>query len=238
MSTGSAIRNPRPIRSFVRREGRMTPAQQRALQHLWPRFGLEPQGLIDLDAWFGRRAPRTLEIGFGNGETLLALARAEPQSDFIGIEVHRPGVGRVLMELDKQGISNVRLLCMDAVEALEHHLPDAGLDRVLLFFPDPWPKKRHHKRRLVQPGFVELVARKLRPGGAFHLATDWQDYAEQMLAVLEASDSFENSAGRGQYAPRPGFRPVTRFERRGRRLGHGVRDLAFARKAGTGRTPP
>ncbi len=208
----------------------MTPAQQRALRRLWPRFGLEPRGTLDLDACFGRRAPRTLEIGFGSGEVLLALAASEPGTDFLGIEVHRPGVGRVLMELDRQQLTNVRLLCMDAVEVLEHHLADASLDRVLLFFPDPWPKKRHHKRRLVQPAFVELVARRLRSGGTFHLATDWQDYAEHMLAVLEASDQFDNLAGPGRFSPRPGFRTLTKFERRGRMLGHEVWDLACRKR--------
>jgi len=219
----------RKIRSFVRREGRITPAQQRALQKLWPHFGLEARGQLDLDACFGRSAPRTLEIGFGNGHSLAEMAENAPELDFIGIEVHRPGVGRLLLELESRGLTNVRVICADAVDLLGKCLPDASLDRVLLFFPDPWPKKRHHKRRILQPMFIDLVGAKLKPGGTFHMATDWENYAEQMLEAMTQSALFTNCATSGGYSPRPAYRPVTKFEQRGRRLGHGVWDLVFER---------
>ncbi len=191
--------------------------------------------MLDLEALFGRNAPRTLEIGFGNGESLAAMAEAAPEQDFLGVEVHRPGVGHLLLRIEALGLENVRVISHDAVEVLEHHIPDRSLDRVLLFFPDPWPKKRHHKRRILQPAFVELVARKLRPGGIFHMATDWEEYAQQMLETMEAAAGFENVAGPGRFSPRPADRPATKFERRGERLGHGVWDLLFRRR---GETPP
>jgi tRNA (guanine-N7-)-methyltransferase len=219
----------RKIRSFVRREGRMTTAQQRALQELWPRFGIDSHTMIDLPALFGRTAPVTLEIGFGNGDSLLAMAQASPEVDFIGIEVHRPGVGRLLQALEDRQISNVRVMCDDAVEILQRCLPDHSLQRVLLFFPDPWHKKRHHKRRIVQPEFVELLASKLQRGGILHMATDWENYAEHMLEVVGASGKFRNCSGPGQYSEKPAYRPSTKFERRGQRLGHGVWDLLFER---------
>lgn len=219
----------RHVRSFVRREGRITRSQQRALDELLPRFGLEPAGVLDLDGVFGRHAPRTLEIGFGNGASLAQMAAAAPEQDFLGIEVHRPGVGHLLLEIEQRALSNVRVICADAVEILRDHLAPGSLDRVLLFFPDPWPKKRHHKRRILQPEFVALIRDRLKPGGVFHMATDWQDYAEQMLEVMDAQPGFVNSAGRGHYAPKPDHRPETKFERRGLRLGHGVWDLVFAR---------
>jgi tRNA (guanine-N7-)-methyltransferase len=219
----------RKIRSFVRREGRITTAQQRALQELWPRFGIDSHTMIDLPALFGRDAPVTLEIGFGNGDTLLAMAQASPETDFIGIEVHRPGVGRLLLALEEQQISNVRVMRDDAVEILQRCLPDHCLQRVLLFFPDPWHKKRHHKRRIVQPDFVELLASKLQHGGIFHMATDWENYAEHMLEVVGASSTFRNCAGPGRYSEKPEYRPGTKFELRGRRLGHEVWDLLFER---------
>ncbi len=220
----------RPIRSFVRREGRMTAAQRRALEELWPRFGLDSGGaMLDPTASFGRAAPVVVEIGFGNGESLLAMAAAQPQKNFIGVEVHRPGVGQLLMLLAERGIGNVRVVCDDAKEFLEQRMPDASLDGLQLFFPDPWPKVRHHKRRLVQAEFVQLVRRKLRIGGQFHMATDWQHYAEHMLTVMTEAQGFCNDAGAGQYAARPGHRPQTKFERRGQRLGHGVWDLVFSR---------
>ena len=222
-------RHSRKIRSFVRREGRITPAQQRALQQLWPRFGLEVQGQLDLDACFGRSAPHILEIGFGNGHALAAMAEETPELDFIGIEVHRPGVGRLLLELESRELTNVRVFCADAMDVLGECLPDASVDRVLLFFPDPWPKKRHHKRRIVQAPFIDMVARKLKPGGTFHLATDWENYAAQMLAAMTQSTAFINCAASGGFSPRPAYRPVTKFEQRGRRLGHGVWDLVFRR---------
>ena len=219
----------RPIRSFVRREGRMTPAQRRAFSELFTRYGVELDGRLDLDRVFGRVAPRTLEIGFGDGETLATLATTAPHTDFLGIEVHRPGVGHLLLELERRQLSNVRVICADAVETLAHHLAPACFDHILLLFPDPWPKHRHHKRRILQPAFTELVADHLRPGGTFHLATDWEDYARQMLADLDASGHFCNAAGKGRFSPKPAYRPVTKFERRGQRLGHGVRDLVYTR---------
>lgn len=219
----------RKIRSFVRREGRLTSGQQRALQDLWPRFGLEMRDRPDLDSIFGRTAPRTLEIGFGNGDALLAMATAQPETDFIGIEVHRPGVGHLLRELDQQALTNVRVIREDAVAVLENYLPDNCLDRLLLFFPDPWHKQRHHKRRIVQAEFLELLAKKIKSGGTLHMATDWENYAEHMLGVTDRCTAFRNSAGTGNYSPRPGYRPTTKFEQRGRRLGHGVWDLLYER---------
>ena len=243
----SGTSSHRPIRSFVRREGRLTRGQQRALDELWPRFGVDTPGVevleadrralspppLDLDALFGRATPgdRVLEIGFGMGHSLAEMAAMHPDNDYLGIEVHRPGVGTLLRLLGEQGIDNVRVICDDAVQVLRHHLPDASLDRVQLYFPDPWHKKRHHKRRIVTPAFTELVAQKLKPGGIFHLATDWQDYAEQMLAVMEAAPAYRNLAGPGEYSPRPDWRPLTKFERRGQRLGHGVWDLLFERRS-------
>jgi tRNA (guanine-N7-)-methyltransferase len=220
----------RSIRSFVVRAGRMTVAQERAWTELWPRFGLESADeSLDLTTVFGREAPRTLEIGFGNGESLVSLAAEHPERDFLGIEVHRPGVGHLLLRIEELGLPNLRVICRDAVEVLERCIAEASLDEVLLYFPDPWPKKRHHKRRIVQPGFVALVASRLRPGGVFRMATDWQPYAEHMLAIAGACATLRNDSAEGDYVPRPASRPVTRFERRGQRLGHGVWDLAFRR---------
>lgn len=213
----------------MRRDGRITHSQQRALDELLPRYGIPLDGVLDLDRVFGRPAPRTLEIGFGNGASLAQMASLAPERDFLGIEVHRPGVGHLLLEIERYALANVRVICADAVEILERHVAPASLDRVLLFFPDPWPKTRHHKRRILQPVFVALIHDRLKPGGVFHMATDWQQYAEQMLAVMEAAPGFRNSAGPGQYAAKPDYRPETKFERRGLRLGHGVWDLVFAR---------
>jgi tRNA (guanine-N7-)-methyltransferase len=221
----------RTIRSYVQRAGRITRAQERALAELWPRFGIEATVTpIDLDAVFGRSAPRVLEIGIGDGETLLALAALHPECDLLGVEVHRPGVGHCLLGIESSGLTNVRLIAHDAVEVLERQLPDRSLDEVLLYFPDPWPKKRHHKRRIVQPGFAELLATRLKHGGTFRLATDWAPYAEHMLEVLRASPSFSNASATGDYVPRPTSRPLTKFERRGERLGHEVFDLEFRRR--------
>lgn len=225
----------RKLRSFVLREGRFTPAQQRAMARLWPHFGVdvdERTGVLEGASLFGRAAPLVLEIGFGNGDSLAQQAAAEPEKNFLGIEVHRPGVGRLLQTLEENAISNVRVICHDAVEVLQHHLASGGIDRLQLFFPDPWPKKKHHKRRIVQPAFVDLVAGRLGAGGIFHLATDWENYAEHMMQVLSASQEFENIAGPGRYAERPALRPLTRFERRGQNLGHGVWDLLFRRRPG------
>jgi tRNA (guanine-N7-)-methyltransferase len=221
----------RKVRSFVLREGRLTRGQERALEELWPRFGVEyaPQS-IDPVSLFGRTAPLVLEIGYGMGASLLAMARAEPEKDFLGIEVHTPGVGALLMGIDEQSTSNLRTLHHDAVEVLEHMLPDASLARVQLYFPDPWHKKRHHKRRIVQPPFVALLARKLQPGGLLHFATDWENYAEWMLEVLRAEPALENLSPDGDFVPVPAWRPHTKFEARGERLGHGVWDLLFRRR--------
>lgn len=217
---------PRRIRSFVLRQGRMTHAQNRALDELLPKYTL-PEGTLDLTALFGRDARRSLEIGFGNGDTLAELARRHPDEDFLGVEVHRPGVGRLLNALQAGGLTNVRVACDDAVKLCSECLPDASLDAVLIYFPDPWPKKRHHKRRLLQPEFAALLARRLKPGGRLHFATDWEDYAAQALAVLAACPGLENTAT--GYAPRPAERPATRFEQRGLKLGHAVFDLVFRR---------
>jgi tRNA (guanine-N7-)-methyltransferase len=226
----------RTIRSFVIRGGRMTDAQQRALETHWPRYGIDTGTAadgstpLDLDTIFGRHAPRTLEIGFGNGDHLASLAARHPERDYLGIEVHRPGVGRLLLSCEAQGSRNVRAICRDAIEVLEHCLAPASIDEVLLLFPDPWHKKRHHKRRIVQPPFVAAVARVLASGGVFRLATDWEPYAMQMLEVLDASAEFDNLAPGGGFAPRDPERAATRFERRGERLGHGVWDLAYRRR--------
>jgi len=226
----TAALHRRGIKSFVARAGRMTTAQERAWQELWPRYGIEDQGIpLDLRTLFGREAPRTLEIGFGNGESLLALAADRPDQDFLGIEVHRPGVGHLMLRAAALGLTNLRIACRDAVDVLDRQIADATLDAVLLYFPDPWPKKRHHKRRIVQPAFVDLVARKLKTGGRFRLATDWQNYAEQMLEVASSCAALENEFDAG-YAPRPDSRPLTRFENRGQRLGHGVWDLSFRKR--------
>ena len=218
----------RPIRSFVVRAGRMTAGQTRALEECWPRFGVEfEQSPLSLDSVFGRSAPRTVEIGFGNGEHLAALARAHPERDYLGIEVHPPGVGHLLMLVANDGLTNVRASRHDAVEVLREQIAPGSLDEVLVLFPDPWHKKRHHKRRLIQPPFVELIASRLKPGGVFRLATDWENYAQQMLEVIGASASFTNLSPTGDWMPRPEERAPTRFEKRGARLGHGVWDLAF-----------
>jgi tRNA (guanine-N7-)-methyltransferase len=226
-----AVTYPRRIRSFVLRAGRMTRGQQRAMDEYWPRWGLElEQGMLDAQAAFGRQAPLVLEIGFGMGQSLSEMAAAAPERNFIGIEVHRPGVGRLLHDLGEQGSVNVRVYCEDAVLVLQQCIADASLEGVQIFFPDPWHKKRHHKRRLIQCEFVSLLASKLKPGGRLHLATDWENYAEHMLAVMAGVPQFNNEAGPGQYSPRPDYRPLTKFEKRGQRLGHGVWDLIFTRK--------
>jgi tRNA (guanine-N7-)-methyltransferase len=226
----SASEHPRAIRSFVTRAGRITAAQQRALSELWPRFGLAFRATpLEARAVFGREAPRTLEVGFGNGENLVALASGEPQRDFLGIEVHRPGVGRALLALEARALNNVRIICHDAVEVLAQQLPPQWLDEILILFPDPWPKKRHHKRRLIQRPFAEVLASRLIAGGRLRLATDWEPYAHEMLATLSAVTTLRNDAAGGAFAPRPAQRVPTRFERRGQSLGHEVWDLSFRR---------
>jgi tRNA (guanine-N7-)-methyltransferase len=223
----------RHIRSFVLRAGRMTPAQQRAITELWPFYGLDlGDDPLDLEAIFGRRAPRCLEIGFGVGEVIGTLAENHPHIDYLGIEVHRPGVGRLLLRAAQANTRNLRVICRDAVEVLRDKLPDECLDEILVFFPDPWHKKRHHKRRLVDCEFAAMLAAKLRPGGVLRLATDWQAYAEQMLAVCNETPQLASLSADATFVARPDFRPKTRFERRGARLGHNVWDLAYT-KAGT-----
>lgn len=220
----------RRIRSFVIRSGRMTTGQQKAYDQGWPEYGLTvDQGILDFEALFGRECPRVLEIGFGMGKSLAQMAAQEPDTGFVGVEVHPPGIGGLLLEMEQHNVSNVRMYCHDAVEVLEHCIPESSLDRVQLFFPDPWHKKRHHKRRLVQPKFVDLIRTRLKVGGVFHMATDWENYAEHMMKVMSAAPGYQNVMDAGEYAPRPDSRPVTKFEKRGERLGHGVWDLLFKR---------
>lgn len=229
----TAVATPqRRIRSFVRRAGRITAAQERALEEQWPRFGATSS---TLERFFQRPAPKTVEIGFGNGENLLSLAVAEPHRDFIGIEVHRAGVGHLLLKAAEAGVDNLCVLCEDAVEVFERAIPPASLQRILVLFPDPWHKSRHHKRRLIQPKFVKLAASRLQAGGILHLATDWAPYAEHMQAVLSIEPSLRNTTNeRSGFVERPQWRSLTRFERRGHRLGHGVWDLAYERNTETG----
>jgi tRNA (guanine-N7-)-methyltransferase len=222
--------HPRSIRSFVTRSGRITGAQERALEALWPKYGVEfATQPLEPGALFGREAPLSIEIGFGNGENLLALACAHPARNFLGIEVHRPGVGRLLLGLEERQLRNARVICHDAVEVLERQIAPESVDELLILFPDPWPKKRHHKRRLIQRPFAELLSSRLAPGGLLRLATDWQPYALQMLETLAPIPGLTNLAADGAFVPRPPERAPTRFERRGERLGHQVWDLAFRR---------
>ncbi len=219
----------RPVRSFVLRQGRLTPAQERALEELAPRFSIPfAQAPLDFARLFGRAAPVVLEIGFGMGETTAAIAAAQPDRDFVGVEVHGPGVGNLLREIDRRGLANVRVIRHDAVEVVDAMIPADALAGIHVYFPDPWPKKRHHKRRLLKPAFVHALARRLAPGGYLHAATDWEDYAEEMLATLGAEPLLANTAE--GFAPRPASRPPTKFELRGTRLGHPVFDLLFTRK--------
>lgn len=229
MSEHSATQRAlRPIRSFVLRAGRMGPGQARALAELGPRFLIPyAESPLDLDAAFGRRAPKVLEIGFGMGETTARIAAEHPDVDYLGVEVHTPGVGALLKRVGELGLTNVRIIQHDAVEVVRHMLPEASLDGVHVFFPDPWHKKRHHKRRLIQAEFVRLLASRLKPGAYLHLATDWEDYAQQMLEVLSAEPTLANTAE--GFAERPAYRPLTKFKQRGLRLGHRVWDLIFRR---------
>lgn len=218
---------PRLIRSFVRREGRMTRAQEQALEDLWPTYGLEfsPATLIPASV-FGRPAPLTLDIGPGMGLTTVSLAAAQPQRDYLAVEVHRPGIGSLLHQIRRAGISNVRALCHDAIEVIHNMLADASLDQVLVMFPDPWPKKRHHKRRLLNAEFARLLRPRLKSHALVYVATDWLDYAEQIPAIFE-NNGYINLAGSGRASPRPRWRPLTKFEQRGLGLGHSVRDFIF-----------
>lgn len=219
----------RPVRSFVLRQGRMSPAQQRALTNLLPRFGVPfAPTRLDFGRVFGRVAPVILEIGFGMGETTAAIASARPAHDFLALEVHGPGVGALLNRLEAAQLSNVRVIQHDAVEVLQQMIPAGALAGVHVYFPDPWPKKRHHKRRLLQPAFVHAIALRLSPGGYVHTATDWAEYADEILATFSAEPLLMNTTD--GFAPRPAWRPETKFEARGRKLGHGVRDIVFARR--------
>tara|TARA_R110002126_G_scaffold16136_2_gene64970 strand:+ start:4993 stop:5733 length:741 start_codon:yes stop_codon:yes gene_type:complete len=220
----------RKIRSFVLREGRLTKGQQSALDNHWPALGLTYQATpVALEEVFGRAAPVVLEIGFGMGKSLVEMAKNAPEKNFIGIEVHKPGVGACLGDAAAAGLSNLRLFEHDAVEVLNDTIADSSLSTVQLFFPDPWHKKRHHKRRIVQSDFVQLLRQKLQVGGVFHMATDWQNYAEHMLEVMQAAPGFANLSPTNDYVERPEQRPLTKFEQRGQRLGHGVWDLMYKR---------
>ena len=222
----------RRIRSFVLREGRLTKGQQRSLDLFWPTMGLEYQATpYDMKAVFGREADLVLEIGFGMGKSLVQMAKAAPDKDFIGIEVHKPGVGACLGEAETEGVKNLRLFEHDAIEILHDSIADNSLSTVQLFFPDPWHKKRHHKRRIVQAEFAQLLRRKLKVGGVFHMATDWENYAEHMLEVMTAAEGYSNLSETNDYVPRPEHRPLTKFENRGVNLGHGVWDLMFRKES-------
>jgi len=221
--------HPRPIRSFVLRQGRFSPGQQRAYDALMPRFGIAYRpGPLDLAAAFGRSAPTVLEIGFGMGETTARIAAENPGNDYLGVEVHTPGVGALLKRVEEQALTNVRVVQHDAVEVVRDMIPPASLAGIHVFFPDPWPKKRHHKRRLVQPAFVGLLASRLASGGYLHAATDWQEYADHILATLSAEPALVNRTS--GFADRPATRPETKFEQRGRRLGHGSWDIVFEKR--------
>jgi tRNA (guanine-N7-)-methyltransferase len=219
----------RPIRSYVLRQGRVTDAQRRARDSLLPRFGIPfARATLDLDRAFGRAAPKILEIGFGMGDTTADIAGRHPEIDYLGIEVHSPGVGALLKRIAELELGNVRVIQHDAVEVLEHMLLPASLAGIHLFFPDPWPKKRHHKRRLIQPPFVALLASRMKPGAYLHAATDWEDYAQQIMEVFAAEPQLVNTAD--GFAPRPDWRPRTKFEERGLKLGHQVWDVVFRRR--------
>jgi tRNA (guanine-N7-)-methyltransferase len=222
------------IRSFTIRGGKLTSGQQRALERLWSLYGLgelPSDGYnVDSEKIFGRSAPVILEIGFGDGKALLEAAKQNPQQDFIGVEVHKPGIGHLLLRLQQDNITNVRIICDDAIEVLQHGIKDESLSKVCLFFPDPWPKKKHNKRRIVQSGFIALLEQKLLPGGVFHFSTDWQEYADEALYKLDQSARLENLAGKGKFSARPDTRTETKFEIRGQRLGHAVRDIIMKKR--------
>lgn len=223
--------HPRTIRSYVIRGGRLTSSQENALATQWPRFGLDAQaGVLEPQQVFGRRAPLVMEIGFGMGDSLLTMASANPERDFIGVEVHKPGVGRILHEIAEKQLSNLRIYRHDAKEILRDCIPEATLDCIQIFFPDPWHKKRHNKRRLIQSEFIEQMRPKLAVGGTLHMATDWEPYAEHMMEVMSAAQGFRNAAGPGMYSS-ANERPLTKFEKRGQRLGHVVNDLIFIRES-------
>jgi tRNA (guanine-N7-)-methyltransferase len=219
--------DPSRIRSYIRRQGRATAGQKLALDSYWQKYCLPSKLDVDFTQVFGRQAPLIIEIGFGNGDSLADMAEANPELNYLGIEVHRPGVGHLLMLLEQRGIANVRIYHHDAIEILEQKIPDHSLAGVHLFFPDPWQKRRHHKRRIVRPSFVELLNKKLAVGGYFHAATDWEHYAKDMLGILSAGHGLKNFSPSQNFCPRPNYRPLTKFENRGLALGHGVWDLIF-----------
>ena len=220
----------RPVRSFVLRGGRLTGGQKRALDEFWPRFGIEKgESLLDFEAVFGNDAPVVMEIGFGNGDATWQMAQAHPAENYLGVEVHQPGIGRLLLKMKQHGIRNIRIANDDAMEFLRERVPEESLAGVRIYFPDPWPKKRHHKRRLIRPSFIGLLASRMRPGALLHLATDWEPYAEHMLEVMRSSDDFVNLSPSGDFCDQPEWRPETKYERRGEGLGHQVRDLLFKR---------
>ncbi|MGH1462577.1 MAG: tRNA (guanosine(46)-N7)-methyltransferase TrmB [Neptuniibacter sp.] len=230
--SGSEQKHMRTVKSFVLRAGRMTEGQQKSMESVWPQMGLNLEnGMLNLADVFGREAPVVLEIGFGMGDSLIEMAKDQPEKNYIGIEVHRPGVGRILSNAEKADLSNIRVFCDDAIEVLAQCIPDESLDCIQLFFPDPWHKKRHHKRRIVQPEFAQTLRKKLKVGGVFHMATDWENYAEHMMEVMSAAEGYQNVAGESKYSPQPEWRPVTKFQKRGERLGHGVWDLMFEKTA-------
>ncbi len=221
----------RKIQSFVRRSGRLTEGQKSGLNELWPDFGVDlPKGKIDLTALFDQQQATVLEIGFGNGDSLLAMAINTPDKNFLGIEVYEAGVGRLINEANKHKLTNLKIIKDDAVEVLKCHIEDNSFEAFQLFFPDPWHKKKHHKRRIIQKDFLDLISSKLQSGGTIHMATDWKNYAEHMMKTLEAHPHFKNSLGAHNYSVRPEHRPITKFERRGERLGHGVWDLIFIKE--------
>ncbi len=225
-----SVEHPRTIKSYVVRSGRMTPGQEKAFQENWSRFGIEADGQwLDFQALYGRNAPVILEIGFGMGDSLFEMAVAHPENNYLGIEVHKPGVGRLLGNIKKQALTNLKLMKFDALEVLTRQIPDESLSAVYLFFPDPWHKTRHHKRRIVQDDFIQLIRSKLALQGQFHMATDWQNYAQHMLEHMQRAEGFNNAAPDGTYIPRPDYRPMTKFEHRGKRLGHGVWDILFTK---------
>jgi tRNA (guanine-N7-)-methyltransferase len=229
LASNSSDNKHRPVRSYVIRSGRLTESQRKAIASYWDNYVVEflPQPL-DLNSLFPQIAPVSLEIGFGMGSSLLTMAQQAPEKNFLGIEVHRPGIGKVLHEIESLGIKNLKLICQDAKEVIDENILDSTIERILILFPDPWPKKRHNKRRLVQPEFIEKLSNKLQPEGLLHLATDWQPYAEHMMEVLEDNASLQNQNGAGNYSHSP-ERPRTKFEARGERLGHGVWDLLYSK---------
>lgn len=219
------------MRSYVLRGGRLTAGQERALRELWPRFGIEDgDGLLDLDQLFGSNAPVILEIGFGNGEATWQMASAHPEENYIAVEVHQPGVGHLLLKIEEHGIENIRIACADATEFLRNRVSEESLEGVRIYFPDPWPKKRHHKRRIIQPSFVRALASRMHPGAILHLATDWEPYAEHMLEVIGGVEELTNLSASGGFSDKPEWRPETKYEKRGERLGHKVKDLLFVKE--------